>query len=306
MRLRAFLPVVVLGLLAATLAPPAQAWVAGPDKPHHADLAVMAAERLPEPERSFLLRNVERFREGALDPDGVTDPDAQIHTFYHAYEPSDGGGGGVYRVRLSLREAVVALRDGAPEGDVAYQMGILTHFVLDLSVPFHTGKDSYDNLWHEPYEHTAYDRQGEVQLPPARPPREVEDAEEYAVDLAERSAELVVPLVEALDATGGEAWSPEVARITAQAQAMGIEATADLLHTAFRMADPARPEPASVDDQMPVPRDAEDLGLSITELTKHHPWLMASAAFALMAALVGVATFVARHRRAGRDEGRHH
>lgn len=299
---RPLLPLAVtLGLLVATLAAPsAQAWVAGPDKPHHADLAVIAAERLPEPERSYVLRNVERFREGALDPDGVTDKDAQIHTFYHAYEPSDGGGGGVYRVRLSLREATVAMRDGAPEGDVAYQLGILTHFVLDLSVPFHTGKDSYDNLWHEPYEHAAYDRQGEIQLPPTRPPREVEDTGAYAVDLAERSAELVIPLVEALDASGDAGWSPEVSALTQRAQAMGVEATADLLHTAFLMAHPSRPDPAPVDGRVPVPRDAEDLGLSITEIGKHHPWLMASAVFALLAALVVVVTFVARSRHADR------
>lgn len=304
MRLPGLALAAALALLlpAAALPPPASAWVAGPTKPHHADLAVLAAERLPEPHRALLLRNLDAFRLGAMAPDGVVDPARGIHTFYHAYEPHDGGGGGVYRVKLSLREAAMALRVGAPEADVAYQMGILTHFVLDLSVPFHTGQDAYDHPLHERFEHAAYDHHAELPILAGAAVREVTDPEARAIALAEASSRLLPPLVQAMQAPdaaeGG--WSAETNRLAGEAATMGVDATADFLHTAFLWADPARPEPGPIDDEMPVPKDAEDLGLSPTELAKHHPWLLASAGFVLLAAAVALATYAAARRRARR------
>lgn len=289
----------LLALAAACLLalPGAHAWVAGPTKPHHADLAVLAAERLPPAERGLLMRNLESFRQGAMDPDGISNPDRAIHTFYHAYEAHDGGGGGVYRIQLSLYEAAMALRKGLPEADVAYQMGILTHFTLDLSVPFHTGSDDYDHRWHEPYEIAAYDHRAEFDVRPGGPVREVEDPEARAVELAHASAALSDPLIASLDAAG-RPWTPEAARITGEAASLGVAATADYLHTAFLWADPARPDPVPAHtEEMPVPMDAEDLGLSITELAKHHPTLLASGVFALAAAVVSVAAWLFGSRR---------
>lgn len=289
-----------LAALCILATPLAAAWVAGPTAPHHADLAVLAAERLPAPERDLLLRNLDAFRKGALDPDGVTDPSKSIHTFYHAYEPEDGGGGGVYRVQLSLHEAARALREGAPEADAAYQMGVLTHFTMDLAMPFHTGKDDYDNKWHEPFEKAAYAHRAELPIAPGGPPREVTEPKARAIALAQASARLAKPLVASLDAADAP-WSPEAARIAGEAASLGVEATADFLHTAFLWGDPARPDPPPFHDEMPVPKDAEDLGLSLAELGRHHPFLLASGAFALAASLAGVAAWRLALRRGPRS-----
>lgn len=291
--------VVPLVLLALACPSPAQAWVAGPDRPHHADLAVLAAQRLPEPERALIFRNLDAFRAGALDPDGVTDPSKNINTFYHAYEPHDGGGGGVYRVRLSLHHATMALREGAPEADAAYQLGVLTHFTLDLAMPFHTGADDYDHAWHESTEKLAYDHRGDLAIPPGGPPREVADPGARAVALAEASAALSDPLIAELDASGG-AWTPGIARILGEAAALGVAATADHLHTAFLWADPARPAPEPVHEgDLPVPRDAEDLGLSLTELWRKRPTLMLALVFSAAAALLSLGAYALARRRGG-------
>lgn len=287
------LPALLVVLL---LAPTAQGWMAGPDRPHHADLAEAAAGQLPEGWRAALLGQREALRKGAMDPDGILDPEKGVHTFYHTYEPADGGGGGVYRVGLSLQEATMAVREGKPAYDVAYQMGFLTHFIADLSMPFHTGADLYDDAWHERYEQLAYDRRAEYATMPSRAPQEVEDVEAYAIGVAQRSAALGESLVAALDASGGE-WSPEARDLSEQIARHAVEASADMLYTAFARADPARPAPTFADD-MPVPKEPEDLGLSVAELGRRYPWGVAAAGFALLAALVAVGAYVAR-RRAG-------
>lgn len=293
---------VLVPLLLATLAcsPTAQAWVAGPDRPHHADLAVLAAQRLPEAERALIFRNLDSFRAGALDPDGVTDPSKNINTFFHAYEAKDGGGGGVYRVRLSLYHAATAIRDGAPERDIAYQLGVLTHFTMDLSMPFHTGDDDYDNRWHESTERLAYDHRADLRIVEGPAPREVEDPEARAVALAEESAAMAEALIAGLDASEG-AWTPDTARILGEAASLGVAATADYLHTAFVWADPARPAPAKIhESEMPVPRDAEDLGLSMTELWRKRPALMWSLTFAAAAAAASLCAYALARRRTAR------
>ena len=269
--------------------------MAGPDRPHHADLAELAAERLPPEMREIIGAHREAFRRGALDPDGITNADAGVNTFYHTFEPGKGSGGGVYRVELSLHEAVVAMRGGAADEDVAYQLGFLTHFVLDLAVPFHTGEGLYDHEWHEAYEQAAYDHREEYDARPGREPQEVHDPSAYAKELAEQSAALADDLVSTLDASGG-AWTPEARDIAQRTAALGVEATADLLYTALVRADPARPEP-TFDAQMPLPTEPEDVGLSIRELRKHHPMLIVGFFAALAAVAVASVFALAKGRK---------
>lgn len=287
----------LLGSLLAVLllAPLAQAWVAGHDRPHHADISEAAAERLPAELRQLILTHRDAFRRGALDPDGVTDQKKGVHTFYHTFEPGKGSGGGVYRIELSLHEAVVAMRQGAAPEEVAYQLGFLTHFATDLAVPFHTGEDLYDHAWHEPYEHAAYDHRNEYTARASREPREVHDPSAYAKEVAKESAAMGEALVAALDASGG-VWSPEVRDITERAASLALEAAADLMYTAYVRADPARPEP-TFDAQMPLPTEPEDVGLSIRELRKHHPALIVGFFAALAALAVATVLVFAKGRK---------
>lgn len=281
----------LVSLLAAALAAPvASAWMAGGDRPHHADLAEEAAALLPAGWCEILLSDREAFRKGALDPDGIVDPPKGVHTFYHAWEPDDGGGGGVYRVRLSLHEATMAIRDGNASADVAYQMGFLTHFITDLAMPFHTGDGAYDSRWHEPFEQAAYDRRAEYAGPVAHAPRQVLDAEAYAENVARESAARAPRLLAALDASEG-AWSDEARAVAAESRALAVRAAADMMYTAFAMADPARPAPV-FDEDMPVPAEPEDLGLSAAEIQKQHPYALPVAV-----GLVGLVVLVAFARR---------
>lgn len=283
-------------LALALLVPSASAWVAGPDRPHHADLAVAALEGLPPDLRALLEENLDAYRRGALDPDGITDAEKEVHTFYHTYEPESGTGGGVYRVELQLHEATMAMRRGAPPSQVAYDLGFLTHFVADLAVPFHTADGLYEDERHVPYEHAAYDHRADYEAHPTRAPQEVTDPAAYAKDLARRSAASSEALVRAIDdaeATGG--WSPEVARLTEEATTLAVDAMADMLYTAYLRADPARPEPA-FDARMPLPGDLDDLGVSVRLLRDTHP-LVIVGAFVLVAAFAVAATFGIKRKR---------
>lgn len=278
----------------ALIVPGASAWVAGPDRPHHGDLAEAAIAQLPVEWRALLEGNRDAFRAGALDPDGITDPDKGVPTFYHTYEPGSGTGGGVYRVELSLHEATMAMRDGAPDAEVAYQMGFMTHFIADLAVPFHTTDGLYEDERHAAYEKAAYDHRAEYDVGPSRAPREVDDPAAYAKAVAAESSAMGEELVAAWDAAGG-AWSPEVARLTERAATLAVDAMADMLYTAFARADPARPEPA-FDADMPVPGDLDDLGVSVRLLRDAHPAIVV-AFFAALAALAVGAVVVSKRKR---------
>jgi hypothetical protein len=291
---------VVLALalaLALAQVPSVQAWVAGPDRPHHADLAVAAAQRLPPEMRDLLLQHEASFRKGALDPDGIVDPDKDVHTFYHAYEPTDGGGGGLYRVELSLHEATLAMREGKPPEEIAYQMGFLTHFVTDLAVPYHTGKDLYDSPWHEDYEKAAYDQRATYSLGEARAPQRVADVQAYMRDVAARSSADAAALETSLQ-DAGVAWTPEAHDITQRNAALAVQAATDILYTAFVLGQSGEvaPEP----EHVAAPSDAEDLGLSIVELRKRFPIdAILLAAGALLVIALG-AWLVRRQRGAKR------
>lgn len=286
----------LLGSLLALLfaLPGAGAWVAGPDRPHHADLAEAALAALPARLRELIEGERDAFRRGALDPDGITDPEKGVHTFYHTYEPATGSGGGVYRVELSLHEATMALREGRPAAEAAYQLGFLSHFVADLAVPFHTADGLYEHEGHERYERLAYDHRDAYSVAPTRAPREVHDPGAYAKDLATQSEALAQELLDALDASN-DAWSPEVQRITERTAALAVDAMADMLYTAYARADPSRPEPA-FDAQLPVPGDLDDLGVSVRLLRDSHPVLVV-ATFLAVAALAAGAIVVAKRRR---------
>lgn len=242
------------------VAPFAQAWVAGPDRPHHADLALAAVERLPPEMRSIIERDMDVFWRGALEPDGILDKDKDVHVFYHQYEPSDGTGGGAWRVHHSVVEAAGALREGnGPKA--AYLLGYLTHFSTDLAMPLHTGKEAFMHPRHEAVEKEAYDHKAELALAlPARAPREVADPEAYAVDLARQSASMWPELEESI-----EAWSPATAEVLSRAASLAVEASADLMFTAFAWADPARPAPPEP-GPAPLPVETADVAWGPREI----------------------------------------
>lgn len=283
----------LVSLLASTLVlGSAAAWQAAPELPHHADLAERAAQHLPPEQRSLVMAHLEAFRRGALDPDGITDPAAEVHTFYHTYEPVEGDGGGLYQARLALHEAAMAMREGERDDEVAYRLGFLTHFVTDLSVPYHTADGFYDEEQHGPYETEAYRRQHR-ELAPSRAPREIADTEAYLIDVATRSAAQAERLSAAWDAAEG-AWTPEIDAITRDMEQLALDAAADMMVTAFALAEASRPAP-TFDAEKPLPTEPEDVGLSLKEQWRTHPERLIAGAVVLVA--LGIASIVAISRR---------
>lgn len=278
------------------LAPTAQAWQADPELPHHADLAERAARGLPPELREVVFTELAAFRKGALDPDGVTDEDANVHTFYHTYEPVEREGGAMYTIQSRLHDAAMAMREGKDAEEVAYALGQLTHFVTDLAVPFHTGDGYYDHEQHGPYETQAYAHQ-HADLAPSRPPAEVTDVERYMTDVAMRSAMLAERLTSAFERADG-AWTEELDALTRELEQLSIDAAADMMLTAYMMADPARPAP-TFDAQQPLPMEPEDLGLSLEEQWRRNPTIVIGAAVVLVA--LGIACIVAVSRRRERQ-----
>lgn len=281
-------PVALLAMTAG--APASLGWVGESPGSHHEVLALLAAQRLPSAERDFILAHQEAFARGAWEPDGT------VHTFFHAYEPSDGGGGGVHQVQWMLYESAMAMRGNATGDEIAYKLGSLTHFTLDLSVPFHTGPDLYDHGWHLPYERAAATFHDEVDLVAGHEPRELADPRAEAVALAEFSAARSPALLASLD-EAQLPWTPEARAITGEVASRGLDVTADALHTAFVWADAGRPAPERPTGN-PLPHDAEDVGLGRGDIRMWLPWEGALLlGMAIMAAIWGAAEVVRRGAR---------
>lgn len=292
-RRRSVLLALTLLAAAAAAAPGvAQAWVGQTPDTHHAQLAVLVGERLPEPLRSLLLKHREAFERGAYEPD------ANVQTFWHGYDVRDGGGGALYEVEKAVYDATMALRNDAPPEEIAYRMGYITHFSLDLAVPFHTGSGSYDHDLHLKYEHSAQLFQDELDLNGTRAPQGVADVRAAALALAHLSAAESPALLASLEPEG-LSWTPEARDITERVLQAGLDTTADLLLTAFLQADPARPAPEPTHLQhKPNVRDPTDLGLGDGDFRRAIPWSGALMLGLGVLSLAAAVVIVAHRRRA--------
>lgn len=277
-------------LLLATVAAPADAWTAGPDRPHHALLAEEAAARLPPAYTDLLARHAERFRAGALDPDGVTDPNLDVPVFYHVYDVETREGGGIHMALQALRDGARAMREN--ESDGAYLLGVASHIVTDLAIPLHTSFDRLHADAHEPFERAAYDHRDELRSAPAREPRVVDNPGLYLENVSRRAASLA-PAMEAALAEAGEArWSPALANVTSEAVALAVESTADLLFTALVRSADANDTLAAFDPEPWQP----GLNDRVEEATAANPVLVMAAA-AVAAFAVGAGFVWHTHRR---------
>lgn len=217
-------------LVSATLAlGTAVPWAAEPGNPHHQALAVTAASLLPPSERALLLAHEEALRNGAAYPDFGMD------AWKHREDPTDPEWGGAVEATLSAYEsAVLAFREDRME-DAAYDLGLMSHFVLDLSQPMHSGGgwDAIANDWHSSYEEDAQVHERSLRLgavlreaPALRAPDVV------AREVNERAHAAWPALEDALAASDG-AWSADVRAITEDMLTVGLRGAADLMHSAM-------------------------------------------------------------------------
>lgn len=250
----------VAGLGAVLLlvaAGPAAAWASEPDQPHHQGLAEEAARRLPPAERDLLAAHLDELRAGAREPDVSMDP------WYHTYRPSDGEGGAVQGTEESA-ERVRALLAGDDVAGAARELGILSHFILDVAQPMHAGPDdAIANPHHHAYETAAYVNRADLDLATSAPTMRA-DVEAVVLEVAEAGSTAYAPLAEALAAGEGN-WTAEVANATEVPLRLGLQRVVDVFHTmlsAYVADAPARPEGDGPAEPPPVVRTAS--GVSVT------------------------------------------
>lgn len=210
--------------VAGFLVPTATGWSATADRSHHADLAILAAEGLDDPERAFLLAHQEAFRRGALDPDRL------VNAFNHTLDPSTRKGGAADFIEAEFNDAKMALSKNDAE-TAAYELGELTHSVLDLAQPMHTaGPDAIANAHHTNYENATFDHASELDFTTSNALALAPRVAAYA--LAMKSAARYDSLATALDAAKNE-WSPDVLAITQTTLRDGIATARTLLQEAI-------------------------------------------------------------------------
>lgn len=229
-----------LGALLASLlvAPAASAWIGERESPHHARLAREAALLLPPPMRDAILAEENALARGANEPDTSVDP------YFHRFDPSDPEwGGAVGAADDAYAKAVDALRAGKAR-EAAYWLGSMSHFILDVAQPMHSGGDeAIGHRHHAEYEEAAFERAGELDVAVTAPvvDRPGELAGWWS---AQRGAARWPALEAALDRADGP-WSDEVARVTEDALADGLLAAAGAMSSAFAEAGWRAPTPAA-------------------------------------------------------------
>lgn len=191
---------ILVGILLLT--PIASAWAATSERDHHPILSDAALGLLHEHARAVLLAHHDAFARGARDPDRLLDP------YYHTYVPATHEGGAKAKIIEEYNDA----RNASLAGDIetaAYELGEMSHMLLDLAQPMHTApNNAIANPHHTDYENATYDHRDELDisgLAMAAPSSPANSAEK----VARASASRYDMLKRDLDGAQG-AWSSSV------------------------------------------------------------------------------------------------
>jgi hypothetical protein len=134
-------------LLFLCLLPSTFAWTGN----SHSQAAGLAAERM-----SGTLGQILRTQREALLR-GAVAPDREFHDFLnHVYHPKNRYGGGLKTCAAQLARVQSLVRKKARQSEIAFEMGVLSHYVSDLHNPLHTsGDDPREDKYHSAYEQAA-------------------------------------------------------------------------------------------------------------------------------------------------------
>lgn len=209
-----------LAIVLAAL-PVASAWSGEPDRPHHADLGMLALEALASAQATPIMRHAEAYRAGALDADRELSPE------FHRYSPETGDGRALHYVAKATARLQTNLTARNATEEDARQLGILTHVLIDLTQPLHTGNGSIDAAHHAEYEAAASEhaRSPSIEQVSPRDGNITLLAQQIANVSAQRSAELELLLQEE------GPWSLRIADLTNAALEAGLPHVALALAT---------------------------------------------------------------------------
>uniref|UniRef100_A0A7C3MK74 Phospholipase C n=1 Tax=Dictyoglomus thermophilum TaxID=14 RepID=A0A7C3MK74_DICTH len=88
--------------------------------------------------------------------DGSTAPDRIYRDFdSHIYHVYGSKGKGPEKVREKYLEIIRLIQDKKPWRLIAFQLGVLSHYIADLNQPLHTATSKTENLFHSKYEKDA-------------------------------------------------------------------------------------------------------------------------------------------------------
>lgn len=87
---------------------------------------------------------------------GSTDPDMLIKDFTnHVYYPDGSHSSGMYRIKALYDNAVTLISKNQSEEQIAYVLGLMSHYIADLNQPLHTAgkkRDPNEGDYHSKYE----------------------------------------------------------------------------------------------------------------------------------------------------------
>jgi hypothetical protein len=88
--------------------------------------------------------------------EGSTAPDRIYRDFdNHIYHVNGSKGKGPEKIREKYLEIVRLIQDKKPWRLIAFQLGVLSHYIADLNQPLHTATSKSENLFHSKYEKDA-------------------------------------------------------------------------------------------------------------------------------------------------------
>jgi|GEM_PF-6162959 hypothetical protein len=131
----------------------------------HKQAAILAAQRMTGPIGELL-----RKEEAALLRGSVA-PDREFRDFLnHVYHPRDHYGGGMDACLVQLSKVQKLMSQKAKPSQIAFEMGVLSHYVADLHNPLHTsGGDPGESKYHSTYEQAAARDLASWQVPRKKP-----------------------------------------------------------------------------------------------------------------------------------------
>lgn len=129
----------------------------------HRKITADAVRLMPESLRNEFAGNKSHFLKGS------TDPDTLIKDFInHVYHPDGSQVQGLYRIQSIFNKSVELIRSNAPPEQIAYILGLMSHYIADLNQPLHTAgseRNPDESEFHTKYERDLNSHLKDMSLP---------------------------------------------------------------------------------------------------------------------------------------------
>lgn len=129
----------------------------------HRKITSDAVRLMPESFRNEFAGHKSHFLKGS------TDPDTLIKDFInHVYHPDGSQVQGFYRIQAIFNKAVELIRSNTAPEQIAYILGLMSHYIADLNQPLHTAgseRNPDESEFHTKYERDLNPHLKDLNLP---------------------------------------------------------------------------------------------------------------------------------------------